>query len=48
MANEKILEPESANYYRVNMWTYKIVDLFWNPQRRLKHIPLKEGMAVVD
>ena len=48
MANEKKIKPESATFYRVNMWTYKVVGLFWNPQRRLKDIPLKEGMAVVD
>jgi len=30
------------------LWSYRHIDLFWNPQRRLKDIPLKEGMAVVD
>jgi len=44
VANEKKIKPESATFYRVNMWTYKVVGLFWNPQRRLKDIPLKEGI----
>ena len=30
------------------LWSYRHIDLFWNPQRRLRDIPLKEGMAVVD
>ena len=48
MANEKKLKPEPDIFYRVNMWSYNFIDLFWNPQRRLRDAPLKEGMAVVD
>jgi len=48
MANEKKLEPMPDAHFKGMMWLYKFSDLFWNPQRRLKKIPLKEGMAVVD
>jgi SAM-dependent methyltransferase len=48
MANEKKLKPEPGVFYRLNIWSYRLIDLFWNPQRRLKDVPLKEGMAVVD
>ena len=48
MTDEKKLKPETDVFYRLNIWSYKFIDLLWNPQRRLKDIPLKEGMAVVD
>jgi len=48
MADEKKLKPEPDVFYRLNIWSYKFIDLLWNPQRRLKDILLKEGMAVVD
>ena len=48
MANEKELKPEYDRVYRLNIWFYKLTDLIWNPRRRLKKIPIKEGMAVLD
>jgi len=27
---------------------YKLMDIFWNPNRKIKKIPLREGMRVVD
>jgi len=48
MANEKKLKPEPNAAYKVNIWFWKFTDLFWNPRRHLKKIPLREGMKVVD
>jgi len=48
MANEKKPKPESDAIYRLNIWFYKLTDLFWSPRRRLGKIPVKEGMAVLD
>ena len=48
MANEKKLEPTSNAAYNILVWVFKIVDLFRNPQQRVKGFPLKEGMVVVD
>jgi len=48
MANEKELKPESNAVYKLNIWFYKLTDLIWKPRRRLKKIPIKEGMAVLD
>jgi len=48
MENEKELKPESDAIYRLNIWFYKLTDLFWNSRRRLGKIPAKEGMAVLD
>ncbi len=48
MTDERKFKPEPDVFYRLNIWSYKFIDLLWNPQRRLKDIPLKEGMAVVD
>ena len=48
MTNEKKLKPEPNAVYKVNIWFWKFTDLFWNPRRHLKKIPLREGMKVVD
>lgn len=49
MENEEKLKPEPVAFYKINIWHYKFIDLIWkNPQRRLKKIPLKKGMTVVD
>ena len=48
MASVKELKPESDAIYRLNIWFYKLTDSIWNPRRRLKEIPLKEGMTVLD
>ena len=28
--------------------SYKVMDIFWNPKRKIKKIPLRGGMGVVD
>ena len=48
MANERKLEPEPNAAYKTYIWFCKLTDLIWNPQQRLKRIPLKEGIVVVD
>ena len=48
MPNEKKLNPMPDAGFRGMVWCFKLVDLFWNPQKRIKKIPLKEGMTVVD
>ncbi len=48
MIMKKKLEPEPNAVYKINIWFYKFADLVWDPQRRLKKIPIKEGMVVVD
>ena len=48
MANEKKLQPMSDASFKGMMWLFKFIDLIRDPRRRLKKIPLKEGMAVVD
>ncbi|MGB2842579.1 MAG: class I SAM-dependent methyltransferase [Halobacteriota archaeon] len=48
MAKEKKLKRVPDAIYRIDIWFFKLFDLFSNPQRLLKKIPLKEGMTVVD
>jgi len=48
MASGKEIKPESNAIYKLNIWFYKLTDPIWNPRRRLKKIPIKEGMAVLD
>jgi len=48
MANEKKVKPMPDIAFRVMTWLFKLTDLIWNPQQRLKEVPIKEGMAVVD
>ena len=48
MPNEKKPEPMPDAGFRGMMWCFKLVDLFWKPEKRLKKIPLKEGMKIVD
>ncbi len=48
MANENKLKPMPDAGFKCMMWFYKLIDLFWNPRRRLKGIPLKEGIVVAD
>jgi len=44
----KKVKAERGAFYRVNIWYYRLIDLFWKPGRHLDRFPLKEGMAVVD
>ncbi len=48
MVSVKELKPESDAIYRLNIWFYKLTGSIWNPRRRLKKIPLEEGMTVLD
>jgi len=38
----------SSTGFKGMVWCFKFVDLFWKLEKRLKKIPLKEGMMVVD
>jgi hypothetical protein len=44
--NEKKIKPMPKAVYKINMWSYKLYDLFQNPKRHLEKIPLREGMTV--
>ena len=48
MAKEKKLKRVPDTVYKIDVWFFKLFDLFSNPRRLLKNIPLKEGMTVVD
>ena len=44
----KMLNPQSENGYRLMVWTFRIMDLFGNPDRRLADFGLRKGNVVVD
>ena len=44
---EKKLEAMADGHFKGMVWMYKVCDLFWSSKRRLKKIPLREGMRVV-
>ena len=46
--DEKKPKPMSDASFKGMMWLFKLVDFIWNPRRKLKKFPLREGMAVVD
>ena len=48
MANKKKPKPMSDFAFKIMTWLFKLADLIWNPQQRLKNVPIKEGMTVVD
>ena len=48
MSNENKLEPMPDSHFRGMVWLFKLVDIFHNPQEKIKKIPLKEGLTVVD
>ncbi|MBA7716517.1 2-methoxy-6-polyprenyl-1,4-benzoquinol methylase [subsurface metagenome] len=48
MRKKKKLRPIPDAVYKIDIWFFKFFDLFWDPRRLLKKIPLKEGMTVVD
>jgi len=48
MVNEKKLRVMPDASFKCMTWLYNFTDLIRNPQRRLKKIPLKEGMVVLD
>jgi len=45
---KKMFNPQSKTGYRFMVWTFKIMDLFKNPDQRLEDFNLKEGNVVVD
>lgn len=48
MSNEKKPKPMPDAGFKMMVWIFRLIDLFWNPQKVIKKIPLKEGMTVVD
>ena len=48
MSSKKKLKPMPNASFKCMMWIYKLTDLIWSPRRRLKKIPVKVGMVVVD
>jgi len=44
----KKVKPERGAFYRLNIWYYRLIDLFGGPGRHLDRFPLKERMTVVD
>jgi len=48
MAKGKKLKRVPDAVYRIDIWFFKFFNLFSNPRRLLKKIPLKDGMTVVD
>ncbi len=45
---KKMFNPQSKTGYRIMVWTFKIMDLFGNPDRRLEDFNLQAGNVVVD
>ena len=41
-------KPMSDVHFKGMVWLYKLTDLIWNPKRRLKKMPLLQGMLAVD
>lgn len=48
MVKEKKLRRTPDAVYKIDIWLFKFLGLFSNPQQILKKIPLKEGITVVD
>jgi len=48
IANEKKPKPMPDASFKCMVWLYKFIDLIWNPRRRLKKVPIKRGMVVLD
>ena len=48
ITDEKKLKPMSDFAFKGMAWLFKLTDLICNPQERLKKVPIKEGMMVVD
>lgn len=48
MGKEKKPVPMSDAHFKGMVWMYRLTDIFWNPRRLLKKIPVKEGMRVAD
>lgn len=43
-----MLNPQSETGYRLMVWTFRIMDLFGNPDRHLTDFGLQKGNVVVD
>jgi ubiquinone/menaquinone biosynthesis C-methylase UbiE len=48
MENKKWFNPQSKTGYRLMVWTFRIMDLFSKPDRRLADFRLQTGNVVVD
>ncbi len=48
MAQQEKLKPMPNLGFRVMVWTMRLEDLFKSPAAKLKKVPFKEGMTVVD
>lgn len=48
MSQEKKPKPMSDTSFKLMMWTFRLIDLFVRPRRRLAKVPVREGMTVVD
>lgn len=48
MSNENKVEPMPDSHFRGMVWLFKLVDIFKSPLNKIKNIPLKEGLTVVD
>ena len=47
-AEETDFKQMSDEHFKWFSRFYKLMDIFWNPNRKIKKIPLSEGMRVVD
>ncbi len=45
---KKLFNPQSKTGYRLMVWTFRIMDLFGKPDRRLDDFRLQTGSVVVD
>jgi len=48
MSQENKPKPMSDASFKLMMWTFRLIDLFVRPRRRLAKVPVREGMTVVD
>ena len=47
-AEEEDFKQMSDKHFKWMLRSYKLMDIIWNPQRKINKIPLTEGMRVVD
>ena len=45
---KKMFNPQSETGYRLMVWTFRLMDLFGRPDRRLEDFCLQKGSVVVD
>jgi ubiquinone/menaquinone biosynthesis C-methylase UbiE len=42
------LKKMSDEEFKWMLRSYKVINIFWNPKRKIKKIPLREGVKIVD